>query len=161
MKPKIKITDHQDLLKLAEQHGLKPASSLQAICRAVHNSEGEDNEQASCTIRIHTGMISMSYIQVPAMFARSIKSYYPHVRAYVEEDYMVIRATLEHQPKTFLARAQAALEEDDEFISPLRMIPDSYAERPSVLASILSKKMRVTVCNDCKTAGKIRWYVAA
>lgn len=152
----------QQLLKFK----LAPGESVQNLIIAMAQGacpEGgtSKNSKSYLIVKIDIDLVSASYQQVPAMFARSFQSkvpFFPAVQSWMKNGQMVWRGGQFIKPTTFKARVLRDLREQGASVHPKKDVPASYRIRPSMLASVLSLELGTLVCNSCKE-DRIRWYV--
>lgn len=148
------IQDEIDLQDKIEMLDLKPASSLQTICLGLMQAAETEGEEV-IYIKIANHLMADSYTFNPPMFARSVqrKSPYPSVQSYLEDNLIVLRAGQIRKPRTFSARALAAINRRGVFKIKRKLVPPSYRRRPGMLSSFLNKETESQISNRIK--GKI------
>lgn len=147
----ITISDEADVQKQIESLDLKPLASLQEICTRIL-SDAREMGVAEVRIAISPMLLADSYVDVPAMFARSMRkcTEFPSLQSTSILGDLVVIAAESRRPTTFRARALMGVLKHRIFKSHKKEVPKSYRRRPGILSRILSTETGYIVQNETR-----------
>lgn len=151
------IKTQVDIDELLHQLDMSPTTTIPKLCLKLCENADTEGEKG-ITICINAGLLPSSYIQVPALFGRSLqfRCKFNVVQSYLEDDMIVMRASDTKVPLTFRARARQAIERKESFSCFRRKIPLSYRRRPGLFATILTQELDQPI-RYISTQKKITW----
>jgi hypothetical protein len=159
MKSTYNLSDHHALEHYIETMQLKPAASIQQVCVAILE-RAQGNECTHCRIEVNPDLLAVSYLEVPAMFARSMRTQtnYPSLQSFMSEGNMVLIAADAKQPTTFNRRALNSILKHRIFKCHKSEVPKSYRRRPGLLSRFMSEQTSYRIENESRE-DEIVWKI--
>lgn len=106
---------------------LKPEARLNAVILAQLNFDADEAVNSSI-IKIHRGLLPISYNVAPAMYAKAFahRTKWNHIHTHMRGNYMVVVGSDEKISMTFMGKLRLILKKKGSVTLPLSDIPTSY-----------------------------------
>lgn len=160
---KITIDSEADIEFLKSEYNVKLLATTQKLVIAILE-QAEELGDKFALVRIHSDVLSRSYIETPPAFMQHVKKHitYPNIQTYLEEKdgetYLCVRAGVNKKSTTFKSKVRNGLVNKRKCVVDLEDVPSTYRTRPKTLAESLTRELGIPVCSSCKN-GVVTWSI--